>query len=380
MADLHGIELSFDNAVTWKILKQTTDQINTICPGPNNKPTTRVVYWNDPNSSYQKIYCSKDGGRTIFSEYSVGIIGNNCIAVSQSEPSVAYAGDTLLYKTIDYGVSWEQIADLGPFVNGVHQIAVDPLDSDHVVVSATGGYAYVLVSSDGFATWDIAWNPTSGYTAYARGAAVSGDGGLYAAVWTAVGGVGTERAKVLSVNSGGATEVYAGTPVQDEEDCSHWMASAYLGQIRMLCVGNPSVSGGLLLSPDRGATWSEIHSADLPPPGYSDRWSRCALSGSGSILYVSVEEVGLYKSTDKGVTWTNIFTYRDDIRMPCPVVADPAEEKWVWLLASKTGSDYPGIYLSKDAGVTWRKKRTLAAFPATNLGYSLDVAYEAVTV
>ncbi|SDT89199.1 hypothetical protein SAMN05444156_0484 [Verrucomicrobium sp. GAS474] len=77
-----------------------------------------------------------------------------------------------------------------------------------------------------------------------------------------------------------------------------------------------SIANGLWLTPDGGATWSKV--AAIPagklPHGVNtvvfDKGS-ATLPAKGetvktSVLYVTVEEAGIFKSADAGATWTNI--------------------------------------------------------------------------
>jgi hypothetical protein len=103
---------------------------------------------------------------------------------------------------------------------------------------------------------------------------------------------------------------------------------------------------------------------------------------SGLTLYVSIESHGLYQSTDDGVTWSQVFEYTHSgpgYRTNAMVVCDPIEEDWVWLIAHKyNGGLTPyGLYLSKDAGVTWRKRRTILLSPHMSHNPFLQVAYKA---
>jgi hypothetical protein len=386
----NGLELSFDNGATFKLLKDTgTDDIRCVDFGPNVKKIVRVVYFFD--HAYSKIRCSLDGGKTLYGNGIASTTGEDAFATGQSEPNVLYYADWTtyqLFRSDDYG---ETVTEL--FINGnnapnVTCIFVDPTDADHVMVVFEEGGSIdrrLAVSDDGGTTWDVytksglsigAWS----WRNFASGLITRAGSELcFPAYEITFEWISRIYRKAVSGGS-----LIADTII-DENDLSqgiyHSVIPSGANGSRVLLGGtNPSAQGGLWLSKDGGATYSDIYSATLPAPGYSDGATRVALSMSGLTLYVSIESHGLYKSTDDGASWSEVFQYDNttNYRTNAAVVCDPIEENWVWLNAFKRGvSQGYGIYLSKDAGVTWRKRRTILLSPHMSHNPFFQVAYKA---
>ena len=390
----NGLELSFDNGATFKLLKDTgTDDIRCVDFGPNVKKIVRVVYFFDHANS--KIRCSLDGGKTLYGNGIASTTGDDTFATGQSEPNVLYYADWStyqLFRSDDYGETATELFINGNNAPNVTCIFVDPTDVNHVMVvfdEGGGGHNRRLaVSDDGGTTWDVYTRSGLSIGAWSWREFVSGlitrEGSelcfpAYDVLWEWF-----SRIYCKAVSGG---SLIADTII-DENDLSQGIYHSVIpsganGSRVLLGGGYPNARGGLWLSKDGGATYSDIYSATLPSPGYTDRATRVALSMSGLTLYVSIESQGLYKSTDDGVTWDQVFEYthpsNSGYRTNAIVVCDPIEEDWVWLIAHKyNGGLTPyGLYLSKDAGVTWRKRRTIQTAPHSSYNPFLQVAYKA---
>ena len=118
------------------------------------------------------------------------------------------------------------------------------------------------------------------------------------------------------------------------------------------------LGSGVLKSTDGGKTWSRVSGNSLPSPGtiskievdpadsnrvYAAQYSR--LSGG------KVTSSGFYVSTDGGVNWTQTFA-----GAPRDVAIDPGNSRRLYLGVSRIDQslDPPfGLYLSTDRGSTW---------------------------
>ena len=77
-----------------------------------------------------------------------------------------------------------------------------------------------------------------------------------------------------------------------------------------------------------------------------------------SIWYVSFASSGLWKTTNRGITWTPIFDDSGSYSLGCLAI-DPKDSDIIWLgtgenQGSRSASFGDGIYKSNDAGQTWK--------------------------
>jgi photosystem II stability/assembly factor-like uncharacterized protein len=108
---------------------------------------------------------------------------------------------------------------------------------------------------------------------------------------------------------------------------------------------------GLYRSIDGGRSWAWINRSQplLWPKDYDvdPRDSRVIYLGAAD---AGRPEGGLYKTTDGGAHWTRIARKGGDC---FGATINPRRPDWVYLCIAE-GDDEPGLWLSKDAGQTWR--------------------------
>jgi photosystem II stability/assembly factor-like uncharacterized protein len=108
---------------------------------------------------------------------------------------------------------------------------------------------------------------------------------------------------------------------------------------------------GLYRSKDGARTWEWINRSQplLWPKDYDvdARDSRVIYLGAAD---AGKTEGGLYKTTDGGVRWSRIARKGGDC---FGATVHPRKPGWVYLCIAE-GDDEPGLWLSKDAGQTWK--------------------------
>ncbi len=126
-----------------------------------------------------------------------------------------------------------------------------------------------------------------------------------------------------------------------------------------------SVGGGIWKTTNEGGTWTKL-TPDFPNLAIS--WLAMAPSNS-NVIYAGTGEGffaigmidgdGIFKSTNKGNTWTQLASTAgtDDFQNVNRIIIDPGNEN-ILLACTNTGSlneFASGIYKSDDGGLNWRK-------------------------
>ncbi len=252
----------------------------------------------------------------------------NGIAISHQNPEVVYTatGEGGVWKTDDGGLNWFPLSDDWDFL-GTNCVAVNP-GSDAIVLAGTGDYDWnrsehfgIMRSFDGGATWvnvpkstfgnlqirKIIWDPESPNTAIALASSGEGrnmDGGIY------------------RTTDWGVTWTNTGAPA---------------------------------------FRWDDIdHSVYDPSRGYRTYY---AVAGNYYIdndgdEYGTFQDGNVYKSTDRGLTWTWIDPpVTTEGQHLLDVACSRLDPDRLYLLCP--GSDQ--IFRSNDGGATWNDKS--AGFP-----------------
>jgi photosystem II stability/assembly factor-like uncharacterized protein len=220
---------------------------------------------------------------------------------------------------------------LGPAAVGGRIAAIDAVASDPnriVVGVATGG---VWISDNGGVTWEPVFDDE------------------------AVTSIGA-----LAINQSNPDIIWVGTGESNVRNST-------------------SIGGGVYKSVDGGQSWQLM---GLPN---SERIDRIALHPTDSdTVYVAAmgtlwgpnSERGLYKTTDGGETWNRIL-YIDQLTGATDIKMDPTNPDklyagmWQfrrWPYFFKSGGPGSGMYISYDAGKTWKQKSEEDGLPAGELG------------
>lgn len=297
------------------------------------------------------------------------------VAGQRRQPGTFYMGATGggVWKTTDYGVSWNPISD-GFFATGsIGAIAV--ADSDpNVVYVGTGSACIrsnviqgrgVYKSTDAGKAWafvglrevgqigDLIVHPTNPDVAYVaalgqafgpgpeRGVFRTTDGGK---TWKKVLFVNDKTGVVaLSINPQNPRELYAG---------------AWRGERRPWTIisGGPASEGGVYKTSDGGETWT--HLTKGLPQNLIGKLDIDVSPADPSRVYVLLEapgeERGLYRSDDAGLSFQHLSSELNLIRRPfyyTHLTAHPKHADTVFV-------NNEGFYKSSDGGKTWKTLRT----------------------
>lgn len=293
----------------------------------------------DPKTIYAAmaaagILKSVNGGttwETIFDKEAVPTVGD--VAVAPSNPQIVWAGSgesnnrqssswgNGVYKSVDAGKTWKNMGLEKTMA--IARVVIHPTNPDVVWVAATGNL------------W--AASPE-------RGVYKTTDGGK---TWS----------HVLKVNDDtGATEL-----VIDHESPTVLYAAMYQRRRTVFGFNGSGPHSALYKSVDGGETWKMVttgmpyntENAPTPRPETlleTGRISIAVYRRNTNIVYTTVEHAngGVYRSTDKGETWTKMA---EITAVPRPMYfsklqVDPNNDQRLWLAGV-------AMQYSEDGGRTW---------------------------
>jgi len=295
------------------------------------------------------------------------------VAGHADQPAMFYMGATGggVWKTTDYGQSWQPVSD-GYFATGsIGAIRVADSDPDIIYVGTgsdgirsnviTGRGVYR--STDGAATWSfvglrevgqigaVLIHPTNPEVVYiaAIGDAFrpTPDRGVYRST---DGGSNWERVLFVSDSTGAVDLEFA------PDDPTTIYASMWRAERKPWTVISGGMEGGVYRSTDAGQTWT--HLTHNLPAGLRGKSDLAVSAADPNRLYVLFEapegEGGLYRSDDRGATFELMSTYEGLLRRPfyyLNVDADPTDADVVYVNAE-------GFFKSVDGGSNWQRRGT----------------------
>jgi photosystem II stability/assembly factor-like uncharacterized protein len=315
--------------------------------------------------------------------FGVEWVGNPLgLAVAPGTPDVVYATDygrTL--RTLDGGVSWQAVystrtPDGAWTTNGVdvttsYGVHVDPFDPRHMFIGYTD--IGLFASDNGGASWYSAtrhgvpgsWVNTTYWMEF--------DPTVRGRIWAVMSGVhDLPRPKMWRTRS---PETYDGGVVRSDDGGRTWrvqntgMPQTAATHILRDSRGTLLVTGfgrGVFRSTDGGEHWALKNAGIEGTQPLAWRLARdtkdtlylvvARRSDDGS--FGNAGDGALYRSTDGAERWARVPLPRG-VNGPSGVASDPQDPGRLYLSAwgrsTPQGAEDGGIYLSTDAGATWRR-------------------------
>jgi photosystem II stability/assembly factor-like uncharacterized protein len=230
----------------------------------------------------------------------------NSIAYDPTNANTIYLGGATggIWKTTNRGVTWTCLADRWEKMP-VSSIAIDPVDPQTIYVGSgdfhgSSGYSLgVMKSTDGGATWTNQGNAQFGNYAVSQVLVDPEDPQI---VTVTTGRGAGYNGKVYRSTDGGTSWNVAVNVSAPWSDCGFGIPSASVRTYYAVAGGG---GGRLYRSADGGVTWTAM----AAPSGatLSDTLDVAASKVDPATVYLlSASDQKIYKSTDRGATWSDI--------------------------------------------------------------------------
>lgn len=285
-------------------------------------------------------------------------------AVVESDPHIIYVGTASggVWKTTNNGITWEPIFD-DQSTNTIGDVTVAPSQPDTVWVgtgepnnrqSSSWGNG-VYKSTDGGETWTnmgledthhigrIVIHPTNPDIVYVAALGhlwgPNEQRGLYK---TADGGKTWTNTKFIDVNTGFVDVA------MDPNNPDTLYAAAYQRRRRGWGFNGGGPGSGLYKTTDGGENWVKL--VNGLPDGDLGRIGLDIYRRNPSIVYAIVEhrkKRGVYRSEDKGSTWTRMSATNPRPMYYSQIRIDPSNDQRIWVLGAS-------MYVSEDGGKSFK--------------------------
>ncbi len=345
-----------------------------------------------------EVWVTTNGGAS-WDERDAGLNGEPINALAYDGTRLLVGGGQLfgsqflgLYTSPDLGVTWTALDDGTWPLLVVTDIAVDPNDSQTILVSTDG--AGINRTTNGGTSWDTGIGGTGALAAqsirFAPGSSTelfsgatslavwkSSDGGdtfaesatgiselpLFAIASSptdpqqiAVAFQGNNSGGVFSSSDGGATWVVESAPP------TRYSKVGYSpdGTLYAISSGPSSVAPEGLYRRESNGSWTslgpdqgDLYESDLASLRFSINDPNLILLG-GSDFGVAGFAVTVWRSTNAGADWTKVYAGRDnDFTTDIEIVEDGTDQNMVASYDGFTDPNQGGAFNSTDGGATW---------------------------
>jgi photosystem II stability/assembly factor-like uncharacterized protein len=338
-----GLWRSTNGGGYWKRLPLGSGSGRTIVFANDN--TTALATFGDYNGSYYAnggVYRSPDGGLT-WTNVSTGIDRTVvAVAFDPTNPARMYAG-TLgagIYRTTNSGGSWTPI-NSGLDDTAILSLAVSPSNPS---VLYAGGLQWVYRSEDGGDSWYIADNNYPAYYIEAVAVDPGNANTFYAGSqrpgWRLDTGLPPSGFFKSTTGAGNGSLVLKNSGMQDT-----FVLDIAQDALNSSILYAGTWGSGVYRSDDGGASWQPKNAGLTVPYVYG---VEAAKDGSNPVLYAATfySDGGLFRSTDRGETWTEVSAGSNLY----PVVFDVKTTSTADNLVAATSR---GVYWSANGGSSW---------------------------
>jgi photosystem II stability/assembly factor-like uncharacterized protein len=284
-------------------------------------------------------------GTGIWTPVGPGVGDVTAIVTHAGSPGVVWIGLPAggVYESIDQGAAWSWMGR--PLAgSGVSALAADPGTAAGLWAATQDGFFH---TTNGGASWSQVSDAS-----YAAAL-----GGNSPNVMTASGGVlfieandleGEGGGRLLASSDGGASWLVAYDAAQ-----GHWLramgaAASGAGGVYIAVVGSEFEAVKLLESVDGGRSWT----TSAGPWDQSNGSGISQIAVSPSAVYVATDEDTLLRSTDGGATWETVLGGGGELSYVVALTADPRAPHTLWV--ADEGND---LWITRDDGATWRRRQ-----------------------
>jgi photosystem II stability/assembly factor-like uncharacterized protein len=267
------------------------------------------------------VFKTTNNGTTfvpVFDDEEVSSIGD--LALAPSDPQILYVGTgeannrqssswgSGVYRTLDGGKTWQHVGLED--TQHIGRIVVDPRNPDVAYVAALGHL----------------WGPNK-----ERGLYKTTDGGR---TWT--------NTKFVDEDTGFVDVA------MDPQSPHTLYAASYQRRRTAFGFNGGGPGSGLWKTIDGGGTWARLTKG--LPEGEMGRIGVCVYRKDPRIVYALIEhekEGGIYRSEDRGESWTKVSSTNPRPSYYSQVAVDPNNDRRIWVLGAP-------MYYSEDGGKTFK--------------------------